>query len=74
VWYAVYTTCTPPRTFGPLWLVVASRAIRLEYEDLPHLATLRHDFPRIAALEEVAGSSPVGHPVVFGVGKPDPRK
>jgi len=57
----VYTTRTPPRTVGPMWLAVASRAICLKYEDLPLLATLRNAFPRIVA-PKVAGSSPVGHP------------
>jgi hypothetical protein len=52
----------------------SSSEIGLSKLILQRTATLRNRVRRIVALEEVAGSIPVGHPLVFRIDKPIKRK
>ena len=52
----------------------ASKEMCLSKPILQRTATPGNRHRRIVALEEVAGSSPVGHPPGFRIGKPGTRK
>jgi hypothetical protein len=51
----------------------SSKEIRLSKPILQHPATSRNKSRRIVALEEVAGSIPVGHPPLYRIGKANPK-
>jgi hypothetical protein len=54
-------------------LLASTKVLRIEGFWLSNVLS-RLGFIRIVALEEVAGSSPVGHPPVFRIGKRETRK